>query len=68
MTGPASVGHGYCQPLWVIPAAWPIVLPGGTRVVTRNTDPRNRGLAPSGGLITCQGRLGAALRPSYLTP
>jgi hypothetical protein len=62
------VGHGYCQPLWVIPAAWPIVLPGGTRVVTRNTDPRNRGLAPSGGLITCQGRLGAALRPSYLTP
>jgi hypothetical protein len=56
-----------CQPLWVIPAAWCVVLPGGTTFVIRNADPRHQGLAPSGGLITCQGRLGAA-RPSYLTP
>jgi len=66
--GPASIDRGYCQPLWVIPAAWRIVLPGGTTFVIRNADPRNQGLAPSGGLITCQGRLGVAARPSYMTP
>jgi len=66
--GPARVDHGYCQPLWVIPAAWRIALPGGTSLVIPNTDPHNRGMAPTGGLITCQGRLGAALRPSYMTP
>lgn len=66
--GPASIDHGYCQPLWVIPAAWRIVLPGGTTFVIRNADPRNQGLAPSGCLITCQGRLGVAARPSYMTP
>ncbi len=65
--GPPSVGRGYCQPLWVIPAAWRVVLANGTFVI-RNADPRTRGLAPTGGLITCQGRLGAVLRPSYMTP
>jgi Protein of unknown function (DUF4232) len=66
--GPAGIDHGYCQPLWVIPAAWRIVLPGGTTLVVLNADSRNRGVAPSGGLITCQGRLGTAARPSYMTP
>jgi hypothetical protein len=65
--GPAGIGRGYRQPPWVTPAAWRIVLPGGTTFVIRNADPRHQGLAPAGGLITCQGRLGAA-RPSYLTP
>ena len=66
--GPASIDRGYCQPLWVTPAAWRIVLPGGTTVVIGNADPRNPGLAPSGGLITCQGRLGVPARPSFMTP
>jgi hypothetical protein len=54
--------------LWVIPAAWRIVLAGGTTIVIRNADPGNRGLPPTGGLITCQGRLGAEPQPSYMTP
>ena len=66
--GPPSVDRGYCKPLWVIPAAWRVVLASGTTFLIRNADPHNRGLASSGGLITCQGRLGSALRPSYLTP
>ena len=52
----------------MIPAAWRIVLPGGTTFVIRNADPHNQGLAPSGGLITCQGRLGVPARPSFMTP
>ena len=66
--GPASVDHGYCAPLWVIPAAWRIVLAGRTTFVIRNADPRNHGLAPTGGLITCQGRLDGQPQPSYMTP
>lgn len=66
--GPASVDRGYCAPLWVIPAAWRVVLAGGTTFVIRNTDPRNPVLASTGGLITCQGRLGAEPQPSYMTP
>lgn len=66
--GPVSVSNGYCQPLWVIPATWRITLAGGATFLIRNADPYDRGLSPTGGLITCQGRLGSALPPSYLAP
>ena len=65
--GAPGIDRGYCQPLWVIPAAWRIILPRGATVVTGNADQHNRGLASPGGLITCQGRPGAAARPSYMT-
>ena len=66
--GPAGVDRGYCQPLWVIPAAWRVSLGGGT-VIVRNTDPSNRNpLSQSGGLITCQGKLGGDKTLTYLTP
>jgi len=67
--GPASVDRGYCQPLWVIPAAWRLVLPGGATFTVPNAGPGNKNpLSPSGGLITCQGKLGAGKTLSYLTP
>ena len=59
--GPAKVDRGYCQPLWVVPAAWRIALPGGGTLGGPNVDARNPfRLVRSGGLITCQGRLGTA--------
>jgi hypothetical protein len=68
--GPASVDNGYCQPDWVIPAAWRIALPGGAAVTVPNADPGNLygGEGQSkGGLITCLGRLGVAAPPAYLS-
>ena len=67
--GPASVDHGYCQPLWVILAAWRVGLADGTLSTVANADPPYASpLSPSGGLITCRGRLGADKTLSYLTP
>jgi hypothetical protein len=67
--GPASIDRGYCQSLWVIPATWRLVLPGAASFTIGNTDPSNNNpLSPSGGLVTCQGKLGADKILSYLTP
>jgi hypothetical protein len=67
--GPPGVDHGYCQPLWVIPDAWRVSLADGTVFTVANADPPNASpMSPSGGLITCQGRLGADGTLSYLTP
>ena len=67
--GPPSVDGGYCQPLWVIPAAWRVALGNGATFTIRNADPAGASpMSRSGGLITCQGRLGADQTISYLTP
>lgn len=63
--GPASVDHGYCAPLWVIPAAWRVTLPDGHALTVANADrfnPLGFG-GSSGGLVTCRGELGG-IRPA----
>ena len=37
--GPPAVDGRYCQPLWVIPAAWRVVLANGGTFTVRNADP-----------------------------
>jgi hypothetical protein len=55
------VHSGYCQPFWVVPVTWRIALPGGGALAAPNVDARNPiRLVRSGGLVTCQGRLGIA--------
>jgi hypothetical protein len=67
--GPIGVDRGYCQPLWVIPAAWRVVFANAGTFIVRNTDLGSASpMTRSGGLITCRGRLGAATTLSYLTP
>jgi len=63
--GPAKVDHGYCEPLWVIPAAWRVTLPDGQALAVANADRYNpAGFGgPSGGLVTCRGELGG-IRPA----
>jgi hypothetical protein len=63
--GPASVDHGYCEPLWVIPAAWRVTLPDGYALTVANADRTNPpGFGgSSGGLVTCRGELGG-IRPA----
>jgi len=58
--GPAGVDHGYCEPLWVIPAAWRVTLPDGHALTGANADRLNpAGFGGSGGgLVTCRGELG----------
>jgi len=57
--GPANVDNGLCTPLWVTPATWRVRLPDGQAIRTANEDPGNSfKLAPSGGLVTCRGKLG----------
>jgi hypothetical protein len=57
--GPATVDNGLCTPLWVTPAIWRVALPDGQAMRTANADPSNSfKLVPSGGLVTCRGRLG----------
>jgi hypothetical protein len=53
--GPAGVDHGYCEPLWVIPAAWRIELPSGSLTVANAS--AGRSISKSGGLVTCRGQL-----------
>lgn len=56
--GPATVDNGFCMPLWVIPAIWRVRLPDGHAITVPNADPSNSfKLAPSGGLVTCRGKL-----------
>jgi hypothetical protein len=58
--GPARVDHGYCEPLWIIPAAWHVTLPDGRALTVANADRRNpAGFGGTGGLVTCRGELGA---------
>jgi hypothetical protein len=63
--GPASVDHGYCEPLWLIPAAWRVTLPHGQALTVANADRYNPvGFGgSSGGLVTCRGELGGT-RPA----
>ncbi|HEX5190015.1 MAG TPA: PASTA domain-containing protein [Streptosporangiaceae bacterium] len=58
--GPAGVDRGLCAPLWVVPASWRVTLAGGTSLVVANINRHDRGLVPSGGLVTCRGRLDGA--------
>jgi hypothetical protein len=58
--GPARVDHGLCVPLWVVPASWRVTLADGTSLVVANVDRHDRGLVPSGGFVTCRGRLEGA--------
>jgi hypothetical protein len=67
--GPATVGNGLCMPLWVIPAIWRVMLPDGHAITTPNADPANSfKLAPSGGLVTCRGKLGASASATVGSP
>jgi hypothetical protein len=60
--GPVSVDNGYCAPLWIVPATWRLVLPGGQALTVPNIDRTGTGkLVPSGGLVTCRGQLGGLL-------
>ena len=67
--GPASVDSGLCEPLWVVPATWRVVLPGGSALTVPNADPANRArLVSSGGFVTCRGRLGVVPPASVTSP
>jgi hypothetical protein len=61
----AAASDGLCTTHWVIPATWRVVLSDGAAFTVRNADPGNRGLSPTGGLVTCRGRLGFAAPPAY---
>ena len=56
--GPPSVNHGLCAPLWVIPATWRVRIPDGILSVANRDPVGHDKLVPSGGLVTCRGRLG----------
>jgi hypothetical protein len=67
--GPATVDNGLCVPLWVIPAIWRVTPPDGHSIRTPNADPSNSfKLAPSGGLVTCRGRLGGGVPATVGSP
>ncbi|MDR2983834.1 MAG: hypothetical protein LBV34_03240 [Nocardiopsaceae bacterium] len=67
--GPANVDSGLCTPLWVIPAMWRVRLPDGHTVTAPNADPGSSfKLAPSGGLVTCRGKLGGNVPASVSSP
>lgn len=56
----AAAASGLCEPFWVVPANWRIVLPGGQSLSAANAAPANPvKLVPSGGFVTCHGELGA---------
>ncbi|GEM_PF-3389586 len=56
--GPASVDHGYCEPLWITPAGWRVTLPDGQSLTVPNADPfTSARFSRSGGLVTCRGEL-----------
>ena len=56
-----------CAAHYVIPARWRVRLPGGSVVMVPNADTGSpfRLLAPSGGLVTCRGRLGAVSQATF---
>jgi hypothetical protein len=57
--GPSSVDNGYCEPLWVVPATWRVVLADGKGLTVANADLSNPSkLVRSGGFVTCRGRMG----------
>lgn len=54
----APTQDGRCNPFWVIPAAWRIILAGGGTLTVPNADRHDPArLVPSGGLVTCRGQL-----------
>jgi hypothetical protein len=57
----AATANGLCEPLWVVPATWRVVLPGGQSLSAANAAPANPvKLVPSGGFVTCGGEFNAA--------
>jgi hypothetical protein len=55
--------------MWVIPATWRVTLPDGQTIATPNADPSNSPkLAPSGGLVTCRGKLGGNVPATVASP
>ena len=66
--GPADVDRGLCEPRWVVPASWRVTLPGGALTVANAATADPAGLVPSGGFVTCRGRLGAAAPATVGSP
>jgi hypothetical protein len=67
--GPAGIGNGLCTPLWVTPATWQIRLRAGQAIAARNADLASQfKLVPSGGLVTCRGKLGDAGQAAVGSP
>ena len=56
-----ATANGLCEPFWVVPATWRVVLPGGQSLSVANAAPANPiKLVPSGGFVTCSGEFFAA--------
>jgi hypothetical protein len=67
--GPADVDRGLCEPLWVTPASWRVVVPGGSALTIPNADPASPArLVSSGGFVTCRGRLGVVPPAAVTSP
>jgi hypothetical protein len=55
---PDSPAGTLCRPHWITPAAWRVTLPGNLSFTVPNADPGGPSpVVPSGGLVTCGGRL-----------
>ena len=58
---PDSPAGTLCRPRWVTPAAWRLTIPGNLTFTVPNADPGGPNpVVPSGGFVTCDGRLGDA--------
>ena len=58
---PSQPAGTLCRPHWITPAAWRLTLPGKLAFTVSNADPGGPNpVVPSGGLVTCEGRLGDA--------
>ena len=66
--GPAKVDSGLCMPDWVVPASWRVTLPDSTSLSVANVDRRDPSLVPSGGFVTCRGRLGGIVPATVGSP
>ena len=66
---PDSPAGTLCRPAWVTPATWHVVLPGGLAFSVPNADPGGPDpIVPSGGFVTCGGRLDDATLIYYGQP
>ncbi len=55
---PDSPAGTLCRPHWITPVGWRVTLPGNLSFTVPNADPGGPSpVVPSGGLVTCAGRL-----------
>jgi hypothetical protein len=56
-----TTANGLCEPFWVVPATWRVVLASGRSLSVANADPGDprSTIFPSGALVTCRGRISA---------